>query len=218
MNLHLEQPVPGLYATPTAALPFLPGVVVRSFVLQRGTESTLIYNSPGIDAAADGIRALGEPSHLLMNHWHEAMYGPPKLQVPALVHQDDRTHTEASLPVDGTFTGRGWIGKDLDLEVIPTPGHTVGVTTFLWDSGEHRFLFSGDSIWVQGGQWKVVVLGDSNRADYLNSLALMRELDFDVLVPWGAEAGAPCFDVVTRGQARQRIDALIERVAAGSAE
>ena len=46
----------------------------------------------------------------------------------------------------------------------------------------------------------------------------MRELDFDVLVPWGAETGAPCFDVVTRSQARQRIDAIIARVEAGSNE
>ena len=216
MTAGLEQPMTGLYATAPAPLPFQAGVVVRSFVLQRGSESTIIYNSPGIGAAVEGIRALGEPSHLLVNHWHEAMYGPPRLQVPVLVHQDDRAHTEPSLPVDATFTERGWIGDDLEL--VPTPGHTAGVTTFLWDSGEHRFLFSGDSIWVQGGQWKVVVLGDSNRADYLNSLALIRELDFDVLVPWGAETGAPCFDVVTRSQARQRIDTLIERVEAGGSQ
>lgn len=216
MTAALEQPIAGLYATATAPLPYLAGVVVRSFVLQRGTESTIIYNSPGIDAAAEEIRSLGEPSQLLINHWHEAMYGPPQLEVPVWVHQDDRAHTEPALPVNGTFTGRRWAGEDL--EVIPTPGHTAGVTTFLWDSGEHRFLFSGDSIWVQGGEWKAVVLGDSNRTDYLASLDLMRELDFDVLVPWGAETGAPCFDVVTRSQARQRIEAIIARVEAGSNE
>jgi hypothetical protein len=34
---------------------------------------------------------------------------------------------------------------------------------FLWDNGEHHLLFPGDSIWVQGGEWKAVLLAESDR-------------------------------------------------------
>lgn len=208
--------VDGLRSTPTAPLPFMSGVVVRSYVLGCSEGPVIVYNSPGIDQAAREIQALGQPSRLLVNHWHEAMYGAPELDVPVFVHQRDRAQTEPSLPVRGTFTQRGMIGTDL--EVIPTPGHTAGATMFLWDNGAHRFLFTGDSIWTQQGEWKVVVLGESNRAAYLETLTMVRDLSFDILVPWVAEEGEPFVEVVGRQQARQRISAIIERVRAGANE
>lgn len=99
--------------------------------------------------------------------------------------------------------------------MIPTPGHTPGTTSFLWDSGRHRLLFTGDTLWIDKGDWRAVVLGSSDRAAYLDSLALLRELKFDVLVPWGATAGQPYVDVVGHAQAQRHIDAIIGRVAAG---
>src|SRR5688500_8743102 len=55
----LEPIYPGLYATPTTPLPFLAGVVVRSFLLERDAGNVLIYNSPGIDVAAADLVRLG---------------------------------------------------------------------------------------------------------------------------------------------------------------
>jgi glyoxylase-like metal-dependent hydrolase (beta-lactamase superfamily II) len=60
------------------------------------------------------------------------------------------------VPVAETFGGRETIGEDL--EVIPVPGHTPGSTAFLWDGGRHRFLFTGDSVWLDHGEWRAVVL------------------------------------------------------------
>jgi glyoxylase-like metal-dependent hydrolase (beta-lactamase superfamily II) len=42
--------------------------------------------------------------------------------------------------------------------VIPIPGHTSGSTAFLWDTGQHRCLFSADTVYVRwtagrGGPW-----------------------------------------------------------------
>ncbi len=62
----LQSSIPGLYATPTAPLPFLSGVVVRSFVLEREQGNIIIYNSPGINAAAREILELGRPGRLLV--------------------------------------------------------------------------------------------------------------------------------------------------------
>jgi len=41
-----------------------------------------------------------------------------------------------------------------DLEIIPTPGHTKGAFSYLWTSGERRFLFIGDTIVPADGSWK----------------------------------------------------------------
>ncbi|MFB2598484.1 MBL fold metallo-hydrolase [Herbiconiux sp. P17] len=209
----LESPFEGLLATPTARLPYQADVLLRSYVIERPAGTVIVYNSPGITEAATAIRDLGGATRLLVNHEHEAMYGVPELDVPVFVHERDQAATTRSLPVSGVFEGRRML--DDDLEIIPTPGHTPGTTSFLWDDGRHRFLFTGDFIWIENGEWKAVVLHPRLRPEYLESLALVRDLDFDVLVPWGVTEGEPGFAVADRAERRQRIDRIIRRVAAG---
>jgi glyoxylase-like metal-dependent hydrolase (beta-lactamase superfamily II) len=210
----LDTPFPGLLATPTARLPYQHDVLLRSYVLVRPHGNVIVYNSPGVSEAADAIAALGEPARLLLNHEHESMYGQPDFDVPAWIGRADRRAVGSGLRITGTFDGRESI--DDDLEVIPTPGHTAGTTSFLWDDGEHRFLFTGDFIWIENGEWKAVVLDPTLRGAYLDSLALVRDLDFDVLVPWGVtEGSAPADHVADPAERRARIDAIIERVRAG---
>lgn len=117
------------------------------------------------------------------------------------------------MPVAGTFAQRQTIGDDFEL--IPTLGHTPDATAFLWDNGTHRFLFTGDTLWMEHGQWSVVVLGSSDRTAYIESLELLRELDFDGLVPWEAVSGEPYVEFTSSQQARERIDAAIARLRAG---
>jgi glyoxylase-like metal-dependent hydrolase (beta-lactamase superfamily II) len=212
----LDAPFAGLLATPTARLPYQHNVLLRSYVLQRPGGTVVVYNSPGIDEVASAISEIGAPSRLLVNHAHEAMYGQPDLDVPVWAHRDDAAEIGDSLRLTGRFDGRQTI--DDDLEVIPTPGHTRGTTSYLWDSGEHRFLFTGDFIWIEDGEWKAVVLDPSLRDDYLASLALVRDLDFDVLVPWGVTEGdEPVHVVRDADERRQRVQAIIDRVVAGGA-
>lgn len=207
----LQSTIRGLFGTPTAPLPFLDGVVVRSFLLERPQGNLILYNAPGVSEVADEILKMGEPDRLLLNHHHEAMYGAPRLDVPVWVHEADRARVD--VPIAGTFSERQMIGDDL--EVIPTPGHTPGATTFLWDNGDHRLLFPGDSLWVQGGEWKAVLLGDSDRAAYLDSLARLKDVAFDFLVPWGVEAGEPYGYATTRADATAKLDRIIARLEAG---
>ena len=102
----------------------------------------------------------------------------------------------------GTFSRRHEL--DGDLEVIPIPGHTDGSTAYLWDSGDHRVLFSADTVYLDDGEWVAAVLESSDRAAYLESLELIRELDFDVLAPWAATAGEAPIAMVGRDEARRR--------------
>ena len=112
--------------------------------------------------------------------------------------------------VRGTFTRRHVL--DEDFEVIPTPGHTPGATAYLWDTGEHRLLFTGDTIYLRDGEWVAALLDSSDRDAYLDSLELIGELDFDVLVPWAATAGDPYVAMTDRRDARRRIDAIRDRL------
>jgi glyoxylase-like metal-dependent hydrolase (beta-lactamase superfamily II) len=129
------------------------------------------------------------------------------------VHEAERDAVEEHLHVRATFTRRHTL--DDDFEVIPAPGHTPGATAYLWDSGEHRVLFSGDTILLRDGEWRAALLDSSDRSSYIDSLLVLRELDFDVLVPWAASTGEPYHAVTSRADARRRIDAIIERLRQG---
>jgi hypothetical protein len=211
----LETVFDGLLATPTSRLPYQHNVLLRSFILERPAGNPIVYNSPGVTASADTIRNIGGADRLLINHAHEAMFGAPDLDVPVYVHEHDRADVIPALPVAGAFDRRQMIGNDL--EVIPTPGHTAGTTSYFWDSGSHRFLFTGDFIWIEHGEWKAVVLDNTLRSAYLNSLQLVQELDFDVLVPWGTTEDGPAYAVVTsEAERRDRIAAIIDRLTSGA--
>jgi glyoxylase-like metal-dependent hydrolase (beta-lactamase superfamily II) len=204
----------GLWPTTPAPLPFLPRLLVRSFVLVRSQGNLIVYNAPGLEENAAMVRDLGPVRAQVLGHAHEAMFGPRAGATPAYVGEPDRDEASAAMPVAGVFSARRTLGHDV--EVIPTPGHTAGTTTYLWDTERHRFLFTGDALWFDDdGGWYAAVLGSSDREVYVRSLELLRELEFDVLVPWAAPAGGPYAQVVTPAQARARLGAVIDRVAAG---
>jgi glyoxylase-like metal-dependent hydrolase (beta-lactamase superfamily II) len=206
-----ESPPRGLLASSPAALPFAPSLHIRAFLLRRAAGNVLVYSAPGTDLGT--FAGAGGVSRAYLNHGHEALFGTDLPGVPLFVHEADRDSVARRRRVKATFSRRHTL--DGDLEVIPTPGHTPGATTFLWDSGEHRFLFTGDTVYLRDGEWVAAVLDSSDRPSYLESLGLIRDLDFDVLVPWAATAGLPYHAVTSNGEARRRIDAIIARVRRG---
>ncbi|WP_229052425.1 MBL fold metallo-hydrolase [Aeromicrobium sp. Leaf350] len=204
----------GLLAAPTSRLPYQRNVLLRSYLLRRSEGNVIVYNSPGVTQAAAAIQDLGPTQRLLMSHEHESMYGQPTLDVPVWIHRDDVDAVGSDLDIAGTFSMPERIGRDL--EVIPTPGHTAGTTSFLWDNGTCRYLFTGDFLWIEHGEWKAVVLDPALRDAYVDSLSLVRELEFDVLVPWGTTDDGPPFATVEgAADRRSRIDMIIDRVRAG---
>jgi glyoxylase-like metal-dependent hydrolase (beta-lactamase superfamily II) len=104
---------------------------------------------------------------------------------------------------------------DGDFEVIPTPGHTSGATSYLWDNGEHRLLFTGDTIYLREGQWRAAVLDESDRARYADSMELIRGLDFNILIPWATTPGHSYYALTTPAETRRRIDAILDRIGRG---
>jgi glyoxylase-like metal-dependent hydrolase (beta-lactamase superfamily II) len=208
MTVTTRVQIPGIHASAPQPLPFAPSLEVRAFVLEREAGSLLVYSNDTLEDPED-------ISRWYLNHSHEAMFVSGAVTAPLFVHERERRSVEATAHVRATFSRRHSL--DDDFEVIPTPGHTPGATAYLWDNGEHRFLFTGDTIFLREGEWVAAVLDSSDRAAYLESLELIRALDFDVLVPWAASAGEQPYAVTSRADARRRIDAIVERVRAGGA-
>jgi glyoxylase-like metal-dependent hydrolase (beta-lactamase superfamily II) len=198
--VEMEPVVAGLYASVPTPLPFARDLEMRAFLLERATGNLLIYGAPG-------TRELEGVWRQYLNHWHEVGFAED-VGAPLFVHSADRAGVEKERHVRAAFSRRHML--DDDVEVIPTPGHTPGATTYLWDTGEHRVLFTGDTIFLRDGEWRTAVLDSSDRDAYRDSLELIRELDFDVLVPW--IASGPYHALTDRDDTRRRIDALIERL------
>lgn len=198
--VEMEPVVEGLYASAPAPMPFGRDLEMRAFLLERANGNLLIYGAPG-------TRELEGVWRQYLNHWHEVSFAED-VGAPLFVHAADRAEVEKERHVRAAFSRRHML--DDDVEVIPTPGHTPGATAYLWDTGSRRILFTGDTIFLRDGEWRTAVLDSSDRDAYRDSLALIRELDFDVLVPW--IASGPSHALTDRDDTRRRVDALIERV------
>jgi Metallo-beta-lactamase superfamily len=213
----MQNVIPGLYASAPEWLPFAPKLEIRSFLLARKQGNLLVYSVGTLPADAQSIKNLGGISRQYLNHWHEAQFGCDRItstfKVPLVCHEDERQSVSEMCDVAETFTAHHML--DDDFEVVPTPGHTSGATAFLWDSGQHRCLFTGDTIYLSDGNWIAAVLESSHRGAYIESLERINELDFDVLVPWLATGGQPFHALTDKADARRRIDAIVERLRRG---
>jgi glyoxylase-like metal-dependent hydrolase (beta-lactamase superfamily II) len=213
----MQYVLPGLHASAPQALSFAPSVQVRAFLLQREQGSLLVYGTAMVADEVQAIADLGGVARHYLNHWHEAdlagAHALGALGAPVFCHEDERAQVARTGAVAGTFAARHMAGDDF--EAIPIPGHTSGATAYLWDSGGHRCLFTGDTVSLRDGEWVAAVLESSDRAAYIESLELIKELDFDVLVPWAASVGQPFHAVTDRADAGRRIDAILERLRRG---
>jgi glyoxylase-like metal-dependent hydrolase (beta-lactamase superfamily II) len=213
----MQTVIPGLHASAPEGLSFAPSIHVRAFLLQSERGNVLIY-STSATAESAAIEALGGVSRHYLNHWHEVAIGDGegngRLGAPLFCHEDDRKEVSDRVEVAGSFAERHRV--DDDLEAIPIPGHTPGATAYLWDSGQHRCLFTGDSLFLRDGEWVVAVLESSDPVAYVESLELIKQLDFDMLVPWAAGGGQPFHAVTVTADAGRRIDAIVERLRNGA--
>jgi hypothetical protein len=211
--VQMESATKGLYASAPEQLPFAPSLDIRAFLLRRDHGNVLVYSVTQLEREAAAIEDLGGISRHYLNHRHEAIFASSWVSAPLFVHERDRRSVGNRYHVRGAFSKRHTL--DEDFEVIPTPGHTPGATAYLWDGGEHRMLFTGDTIYLNDGEWVAAVLESSDRDAYIKSLELIRGLEFDVLVPWAATQGQPYHAFTDKLDTQDRIDAMLARVRAG---
>jgi hypothetical protein len=214
----MKEVIPGLYASAPEPLGFGPSLEIRAFLLQRDQGNLLLYRSNTLERDVEEINDLGGISRQYLNHRHEASpacdWVASTFGAPLHCHEEEAQSVSETCNVDETFSGRHHLGDDF--EVIPTPGHTSGATAFLWNTGRYRYLFTGDTIFFPNGEWVAALLdGVSDRERYIESLDLIRTLDFDLVVPSVASAGQPYYSFTDRAEAMRRIGAILERLRLG---
>ncbi len=214
----MDPVIPGLYASPPEPLPFGPSLEIRAYLLQREQGNLLLHRADTLRPEVGAINELGGIWRQYLNHRHEAApacdWVAETFRAPLHCHAEEAPSVSDTCKVDETFSERHHLADDF--EVIPTPGHTSGATAFLWDSGEHRCLFTGDTIVIREDEWLAVLLeGVSDRDRYIESLELIRGLDYDLLVPSVGTAGHAHYAFVDGAEAERRIDAILERLHRG---
>jgi glyoxylase-like metal-dependent hydrolase (beta-lactamase superfamily II) len=214
----MQNLIPGVHVSSPALLSFDQSIELRAFLLRRESGNLLIYSTASLATEAPTVEELGGVAGHYLGHGHEAGYGHAEAAAPfgapLFCHENERATVSETCPVAATFADRHRL--DDEFEVIPIPGHTSGSTAFLWDTGQHRCLFSADTVYIRDGEWIAALLpGSSDRQAYLASLELMKELDFDVLLPWTAGRGGPWHAMTDKADARRRIDAIMNRLRRG---
>ena len=214
----MDKVIPCLYASTPEPLGFGPSLELRAFLLQRERGNLLVYRSGMLERDVEEINALGGISRQYLNHHHEASpacdWVAKTFEAPLHVHEKEAPSVSEICHVAETFSERHHLHDDF--ETIPVPGHTSGATAFLWDTGQHRCLFTGDTIFFPRSKWVAAVLdGVSDRERYIESLELIRTLDFDLIVPGIAAAGHPYYAFVEKGEAERRIGEILERLRRG---
>ena len=206
-----------LFASAPQELGFAPGMVVRSFLVRSDDGNLLLNASEGVLRNAAAIDGLGGVEALWLGHWHEGLTGAQaiadRLRTPVIVHQADREEAEKKVAIARTFDDSRQIGRDL--EAIHIPGHTPGSVAYLWHGPDARCLFTADSLYLKEGELRGGLLDSSDRTAFLASMRQLRQVEFDLLIPWVALKGAPVATPYTPQAFRRDLDAVISRVEAG---
>ena len=149
----------------------------NTYVLGRANRVVVIDPGPAdsdhLASIAAAVAARGQAALVLLTHHHldhsEAAVevahrlGAPLAGIP---HPDGPPLDRALVDAEQLHLG------DVTLEVLGTPGHTRDHACFLWT--EEAAVFAGDL--VAGEGFIVVDPPDGNMADYLASLARVRDL------------------------------------------
>jgi glyoxylase-like metal-dependent hydrolase (beta-lactamase superfamily II) len=183
---HLHQIRTDLWETRVDS-PF-PGLTTHAYLWTGAPNgSHVLFYSPATDADFDQLDELGGVAHQYLSHQDEA--GPnlariqqrfgTRLHAPAAELAAISGHADVHVALDQRHV------DDNGIEVIPTPGHTVGSTCYQFSSADGtRYLLTGDTLF-QGsdGRWAAGYIPPVSDAGTLaRSLELLRGLTPDVVI------------------------------------
>ncbi len=207
-----------LWQTPSFS-PF-PGLTTHSYLWAPANGENVLFYSPGDTADFDALAELGGVAHQYLSHQDEA--GPmlrrvaerfgARLHAPAA----DLGGIEEHATPDVLLAERGSDAQRV--EVIPTPGHTPGSTSFVvTGDGEERYLFTGDTLFRgASGNWHAgFIPGMSDADDLRAALAVLADTAPD-LVASSAFAGESGVHAVTPGEWRIAIEQALAGLPAPS--
>lgn len=207
----MKQAFPDIYYTRDSH-PFQNEVKTRSYMLKSDTGNLLFYSSSHIEEEFEFIDAMGGITAQYLNHRHEASSScdtvRKRFNAPLICHEFEEQAIAELCEVNRTFSTRHFISPEL--EAIPTPGHCPGSTCYLLKRDEVSYLFTGDTLFPDSGQWEIYLMsGSSSAHDMIGSLNLLRTLEINVLIP-GLYIGEMAWEQVSSARWQQIIDDCIK--------
>lgn len=185
--------------TTEAEHPF-PGLTTRAYLLITPDDGNVLFYNTTREDEIEAMTTLGGVQRQYLSHQDEIA---PSLRLVrdqhgATLHaHESEAHLVAEVsPVDVAFDRR--VEHPGGIEVIPTPGHTVGSTCYLVRSTTGaRYLFTGDTLFLgNDGSWAAGhIPGHSDAATLTASLDVLASLDPDVVISSACPTGVGAHDV-----------------------
>lgn len=188
----MQQLYPDLWQT--AVLNPFAGVNTHAYFLRCVEGNVLFYNT---DHAAEiqHMAELGGIKYQYLSHRHERgeSLQAIKERFGSVLCCDvaELAAIEENCAVDVVFSERA--RHFSGIEVIPTPGHTAGGSSFLYQSPQGlTYLFTGDTLFQKNNRWATLVItkDGGSASELANSLRLYRELEPDVVISSASTAGS----------------------------
>lgn len=164
-----------------------PGLTTHAYLWTGGPGGNVLFYGTATDADFDGMDALGGVAHQYLSHRDEA--GPmlariagrfgSRLHAPATELLEIGQHAHVDVPVGSRHVDANGI------EVIPTPGHSPGSTSYLVPGvNGQSYLFTGDTLFVRAdGAWMAGYLPPiSDAAPLADSLRVLATLKPDLVI------------------------------------
>jgi glyoxylase-like metal-dependent hydrolase (beta-lactamase superfamily II) len=218
MTIDMRRVRVDLYETQTDS-PF-PGLTTHAYLWTRPGGNVLFY-SPATSAQFDQIAALGGVADQYLSHQDEA--GPmlaalagrfgARLHAPAAEIARIGEHAHVDVPLSTRHV------DSLGVEVIPTPGHSPGSTSYLVTGADgEAYLFTGDTIFPRGdGTWGTFVIPGVGDPEALRtSLQLLSTLT-PALVISSAFAGPTAYEPMTGSRWAQCVAQALDDLTASAA-
>jgi glyoxylase-like metal-dependent hydrolase (beta-lactamase superfamily II) len=175
-----------IYPSLFLILPSGPDSKIRlTYLIRRPAGNILLATKADITDAEPDIAASGGVSLILLGDRHhataETVTMARRLGAPIIVSSIEATALKKlGIEIDTALPYQPCqLAPDLDL--IPTPGHTKGAFSYLWTSGERRFLFIGDTIVPVDGSWQYWV-SPRSRPEMRRTIEKLAALRFDVIL------------------------------------
>ena len=151
----------------------------------------------GVKAAVISDRHLGGASTNQIAERFGAIIYCSAIEANAMGHRVNQVTIHHALPFERTVV-------EGDVLLVPTPGHTAGQFSTLVEVGGSRVLFTADCVWRQAGRWRP---GNASRKKMRAAFEGLRDLKFDVVVPWTSYTQTELF--VPIGSVDQAVDDMI---------
>lgn len=129
-----------------------------------------------------------------------------RLHAPAAERETIERHSPIDVPLSSRHV------DDHGVEVIPTPGHTPGSTSYLVHGAQGRYLFTGDTMFVAAdGRWSTFVIpGIGDATAMAHSLHVLAGLQPDVVI--SSAFGARAVTVLDEGTWQACVDEALRSI------